>query len=111
MVLKVNEKPPEHRLMAQKLVRLVSGPADNSHLYASATKQISVSVPLRLLAPVEVFAERAGESRGSMVVSLITVALELAFAEMSPELKAEIESEIEARASGLYSEFDPQEGA
>ena len=108
---KVRERPPEHRLMAQSLVRDVSRSPGDAALYASASKQISVSVPLSLLARLEVLAGRAGEARGSMVVGLTRIGLDVVFEEMSPELQAEIESEVVARESELYTEFNPQEGS
>ena len=108
---KVRERPPEHRLMAQALVRDVSRSPDDTALYASASKQISVSVPLSLLARLEVLAGRGGQARGSMVVGLMRIALDVVFEEMPPELQAEIDGEIAARESELYSEFNPQEAS
>jgi len=111
MVLKVNERPLEHKLKAQALARDVARTSDNTALYASASKQISVSVPLRLLARIEVLASRAGDSRGSMAVTLMDIGLGVTFEEMSAELVAEVAQEISKRESELYSGFDPQEGA
>ena len=113
MVLKMKlgppEPPPEHRLRARALVRDLARPIDNTALYASASKQISVPVPLSLLARFEVLASRAGESRGSMVVGLASMGLDVVFEEMSPELQAEINAEVSQRESELYTEFSAQE--
>ena len=108
---KVCEKPPDHRLMAQSLVRDVSRSPGDAALYASASKQISVSVPLSLLARIEALAGRAGHARGSMVVDLVRIGLDVVFEEMSPELQAEIDGEVTERESQLYSEFNPQEAS
>lgn len=103
--------PPQYLLTAQNLARDVAGAADEMRAYHDASKQVSVSMPLRLLAQVEVLARRRGQSRGSMISTLVSLGAGITFEQLPPEVVAQIGEEVSNRETELYNDFDPQDGA
>lgn len=100
--------PSVHDQYAMQIAQEVSR-ANSHEVYATASKQVSVPLPLSTLAKVEVLARRAGVSRGAMVAQLTKVGASLVFDQLDQDVVAEVAEEVGERQQELYDEFDPTE--
>lgn len=100
--------PSVHDQYAMQIALEVSR-ANSQEVYATASKQVSVPLPLSTLAKVEVLARRSGVSRGAMVAQLTKVGASLVFDQLDQDVVAEVAEEVGERQQELYDEFDPTE--
>lgn len=91
---------------AMTIARQVSRIADDNRARFTAIKQVSVPVPLPVLAIVEVLARRAGVSRGVMLAQLAKVGASSVLEQLDEAAVGEVAQQISLREQELYDEFD-----
>jgi hypothetical protein len=103
--------PPDYVLAAQQMAREAVAGLDQERPLRAASKQVSVPLPLGLLAKVEVLAQRLGQSRGGMVAQLSRLGAEVVLDQLPADSVDEVWEEIKDRYDELFSEYSPdQEG-
>lgn len=112
----VTKPPRSHVVRAASLAHAIFAPPDNSPPPGSAYRNISISVPLGLVARIDCAAKRSGMSRSATFSLLADAGMGLTLEQMTPRQmrdflkEADAPSGIDADGVPADAQFEAAEG-
>lgn len=106
-----SKSPLPHVVRAASLAHDLFAPKDDSPPAGSTYKNVTVSIPLGVLAMLDLLSERAGQSRSATTARLLECGFGLVMQQLTPARRASLHHELEARHIDTSGYLAPLDGS
>lgn len=106
-----NKPPASHVVRAASLAHELFAPKEDAPATGSAFKNVTLSVPLGMLATLDLLARRSGQSRSATAAQLMECGFGLVMQQLTPSKRSALAQELSAAHVDLAGYQVPADGS